>query len=67
MVQGTDVQTIVTIGGNLFEIAAIQLGDALQWINIARANNLTDPILSGQNQLVIPAFSSVFSDGIGPQ
>ena len=67
MVQGTDVRTIVTIGGNLFEIAAIQLGDALQWINIARANNLTDPILSGQNQLVIPPFSSVFSDGIGPQ
>lgn len=59
--------TIIAIGGNLFEIAATQLGDALQWINIARANNLTDPILSGQNQLVIPPISPVFSDGIGPQ
>ena len=67
MAQGTDVQTITTIGGNLFEIAAMQLGSALQWINIARANNLTDPMLSGQNEIVIPPFSSVFSDGIGPQ
>jgi hypothetical protein len=65
--QGTNVQTIVAIGGNLFEIAAAQLGSALQWINIARANNLSDPMLSGQNQLVIPSFSSVFSNGIGPQ
>jgi hypothetical protein len=65
--QGTNVQTIVASGGNLFEIAAAQLGSALQWINIARANNLSDPMLSGQNQLVIPSFSSVFSNGIGPQ
>jgi hypothetical protein len=61
------VQTIITIGGNLFEIAATQLGSALQWINIARANNLTDPMLSGPSTIVIPAFSSVLSDGIGPQ
>jgi hypothetical protein len=61
------VQTIITIGGNLFEIAATQLGDALQWINIARINNLTDPMLSGRHQIAIPLSSSVFSDGIGPQ
>jgi hypothetical protein len=61
------VQTITTIGGNLFEIAAIRLGSALQWVNIAQANNLTNPMLSGQNEIVIPPFSSVFSDGIGPQ
>jgi hypothetical protein len=61
------VQTITTIGGNLFEIAAIRLGSALQWVNIAQANNLTNPMLSGQNEIVIPSFSSVFSDGIGPQ
>jgi hypothetical protein len=65
--QATDVQTIITIGGNLFEIAATQLGSALQWINIAKANNLIDPMLSGQNRVVIPPSSSVFSDGIGPQ
>lgn len=61
------MQTITVIGGNLFEVAANQLGSALQWINIARANNLTDPLLSGKNEIVIPQFSSVFSDGIGPQ
>jgi hypothetical protein len=61
------MQTITTIGGNLFEIAAIQLGSALQWINIARANNLTDPMLSGQIQISIPSASSAFADGIGPQ
>jgi hypothetical protein len=61
------MQNIVTIGGNLFEIAATQLGNALQWINVARANSLTDPMLSGQNQIVIPSYSSIFSDGIGPQ
>ena len=61
------MQTITTIGENLFEIAATQLGSALQWINIARANNLTDPMLSGQNKLIIPPFSPAFSDGIGPQ
>jgi hypothetical protein len=67
MDQGTDSRTLSMIGGNLFEVAAAQLGSALQWINIARANNLTDPMLSGQNQIVIPRFSSAFSDGIGPQ
>lgn len=61
------MQTITTVGGNLFEIAATQLGSALQWINIARTNGLKDPMLSGQVQIIIPAFSAVFSDGIGPQ
>jgi hypothetical protein len=61
------MQTITTVGSNLFEVAAAQLGSALQWINIARANNLSDPILCGQNELKIPAFSRAFSDGIGPQ
>jgi hypothetical protein len=61
------MQRITTIGGNLFEIAASQLGSALQWINIARTNNVRDPILSGQNEIIVPVFSSVFDDGIGPQ
>jgi hypothetical protein len=58
---------VTFIGGNLYQIAAANLGNALQWINIARANNLKDPILYGQNQLTIPEFSSDFADGIGPQ
>jgi hypothetical protein len=39
----------------------------LQWVNIARANNLADPMLQGHNEIRIPAFSSIFFDGIGPQ
>jgi hypothetical protein len=58
---------ITTIGSNLFEIAAQQFGDPLQWINIARSNGLADPVLSGQNKINIPVYSSSFSDGIGPQ
>jgi hypothetical protein len=61
------MNTVTTIGGNLFEIAAAQLGSALQWINIARTNKLTDPMLSGQNEIIIAPYSSTFSDGIGPQ
>ncbi len=58
---------ITTVGRNLFEIAAEELGDALQWINLARANNITDPMLTGQNKILIPIASSKFADGIGPQ
>ncbi len=61
------MKTITTVGGNLFEIAAAQLGSALQWVNIARTNKLTDPMLWGQNQITIAVYSSTFSDGIGPQ
>jgi hypothetical protein len=61
------MQRITIIGGNLFEIAAVQLGNALQWINIARVDKLTDPMLNGRNQITVPPYSSAFSDGIGPQ
>lgn len=54
-------------GANLYEIAAVELGSALQWINIARMNNLDDPIQEGEIQITIPAFSVAFLDGIGPQ
>jgi hypothetical protein len=45
---------ITVIGGNLFFIAAKHLNDATQWIRIAQANGLLDPVLSGQKTLVIP-------------
>lgn len=61
------MEKIICIGGNLFEIAAKQLGSALQWVNIARANGLVDPYLVGRVELVIPTPSSSFADGIGPQ
>jgi hypothetical protein len=47
-------QTITVVGGNLFALAAIYLNDATQWIRIAQANGLSDPVLTGLNKLVIP-------------
>jgi hypothetical protein len=61
------LRSITVIGGNLFEIAASEYGDALQWINIARANGIKDPILVGTQELLIPPYSDVMADGIGPQ
>jgi hypothetical protein len=59
--------TVLTQGTNLFELAANELGDALQWINIARFNNVTDPFIYAQTTITIPDFSPAFQDGIGPQ
>jgi len=49
------VNTVITAGGNLFNLAANAYGDATAWTTIARANNLTDAQLTGVNTLVIPA------------
>jgi hypothetical protein len=59
--------TVLAQGINLFELAATELGDALQWINIARFNDITDPFISVQTTIAIPDYSPVFEDGIGPQ
>ena len=61
------MNTITVIGGTLFEVAAQQLGNALQWANVARANGLRDPQLQGTNHLIIPPYSDAYSDGIGAQ
>jgi hypothetical protein len=59
--------TITIAGGNLFQIAAQQLGDATQWIRIAQLNNLTDPMLSGVTTLQIPAVDPSAGGGIADQ
>lgn len=46
--------TITVFSGNLFAIASQYLGDATQWIRIARLNNLTDPIVDRMTSLSIP-------------
>ena len=61
------MEKITVTSGNLFQIAAVRLGDAMQWINIARTNGVSDPFISQPRQLLIPSASSVYSDGIGPQ
>lgn len=40
------MKTLTVTGGNLFRIAAEQLGDATQWLRIAQLNNLIDPMLT---------------------
>lgn len=58
---------LTVTGGNLFQIAAVTLGDALQWVNIAQVNAIADPFIDGQTNLIIPIASSAFSGGIGSQ
>ncbi|WGS53586.1 hypothetical protein LFL96_21245 [Paraburkholderia sp. D15] len=48
-------KTITVGGGDLYSIAAQQYGDASRWVDIAAANNITDPVLTGINTLTIPA------------
>lgn len=61
------MKNVNVFSGNLFEIAAAQLGSALQWINIARVNQISDPFITTPQEVNIPAFSQSFEDGIGPQ
>ncbi|HQT85933.1 MAG: hypothetical protein B7Z58_11575 [Acidiphilium sp. 37-64-53] len=58
-------ETMVTVvGGNLFAIAAQYLGDATQWIRIAQANDLRDPVLSGVVTLVLPPVDPLATGGV---
>jgi hypothetical protein len=57
-------QTITVAGGNLFALAAQYLNDATQWIRIAQANNLSDPVLQGICTLVIPPVNEAAGGGI---
>jgi hypothetical protein len=51
----SSLRTITVGGGDLYTIASQQYGDATRWTDIAKANGLTDPVLSGINTLIIPA------------
>jgi L-ascorbate metabolism protein UlaG (beta-lactamase superfamily) len=61
------MRTITVTGGNLFQVAAQQLGDATQWIRIAQANGLSDPMLTGLVTLNIPAADPSAGGGIATQ
>ena len=61
------MQTITVAGGNLFAIAASQLGDATQWIRIAQLNDLDDPQLAGVTTLLIPDAQPDAGGGIAQQ
>ncbi|MDE1139978.1 MAG: hypothetical protein PW999_10045 [Paraburkholderia tropica] len=57
-------RTITVGGGNLFDIAAKEYGDASAWTQIAQANNLSDPTLAGVSTLIIPPYNNGTSGGI---
>ncbi|MDP9055895.1 MAG: hypothetical protein M3N34_00985 [Pseudomonadota bacterium] len=56
---------VLTTGtGDLYHLAAVAYGDARAWTRIAQANQLTDPMISGVTQLVIPPASTVPATGV---
>ncbi len=61
------MQTKTVAGGNLFQIAAAELGDATQWLRIAQQNGLSDPMLTGVTTLLIPDPNPSAGGGIAPQ
>jgi hypothetical protein len=58
------VRKITVIGGNLWAIAARELGDATQAARIAVLNGITDPFLSGQVTLILPPVDGTTTDGL---
>jgi hypothetical protein len=60
-------KTITVAGGNLFRVAAEQLGDATQWLRIAQLNDIDDPVLSGIVTLIVPNQSANAGGGIASQ
>ena len=48
------MRTIIVTSDNLFSIAARELGDATQWIRIAKLNRLSDPFVTGVQTLKLP-------------
>ncbi|WP_234775171.1 hypothetical protein [Paraburkholderia tropica] len=60
----SSVRSITVSGGNLYDLASKEYGDASAWTQIAIANNLSDPTLSGISTLVIPPYSTTTSGGI---
>ena len=61
------MRTLTIAGGNLFQIAAAELGDATQWIRIAQLNGLSDPMLTGVTTLLIPDLNPNAGGGIATQ
>lgn len=56
-------KTVATAGGNLFDIASQQYGDATAWTGLAAANGLTDPFVQGTKVLTIPPLAAD-ADGV---
>jgi hypothetical protein len=55
---GSAGQTATIVGSDLYSLATQAYGDINGWTDIARANGLTDPVLTGTNTLRIPSAPS---------
>ena len=60
-------RSITVVGGNLYQIAAVQLGDATQAVRIAQLNGITDYFLNGVTTLLLPAADTGAGGGVPPQ
>lgn len=60
------MRSVTIAGGNLFAVAAKELGDATQWIRLAQLNKLSDPMLVGIVTLLIPTIDPNATGGIPP-
>lgn len=61
------MRTIMQAGGTLFHVAAAELGDATQWLRIARLNGIDDPMLAGVVTLKLPARDLAAGGGVAEQ
>lgn len=61
------MKRITVTGDNLFHLAAVHLSDATQWIRIAQLNCISDPMIDGVTQLLIPDVDPNAGGGIAPQ
>jgi hypothetical protein len=58
------MRRITVTGGDLFAVAARELGDATQWVRIARLNRIADPVLRGVVTLRLPEIDINAGGGI---
>jgi hypothetical protein len=56
-------KSVQLAGGNLFSLAALELGSATQWNRIAALNGLYDPMITGLITLWIPPVNDNADNG----
>ena len=60
----------ITVSGadvSLFHVAARELGDATQWIRIAQANGIGDPMLGPVIAITIPNINPTLTGGLSQE
>ena len=61
------MRTITTNLPTLFHVAAAELGDATQWLRLARLNRTDEPMLGGMTTLLVPERDPKAGGGIAEQ